>query len=226
MNNQLDDRLKVDYEATVQYFLHLSDVRFKLLGALPALTALAVALLPRNIEHLRGLAIAILGLLVTLGIMIYDQRNTQIYDCLVARAKRLEREIQGTPPRVPGGPFNDRPPRRAGFDIKGIRLGLLWHDLALAIVYAACLGVWASLVQNRWAIMNNDSEAAPIETGGLVFALTFLLLVGFAIWNDLEHRPTDTQGDGRRQRREGPIKDQQNEGAEAETPPNSVAAAD
>lgn len=184
--NQPDDRLKVDYEATVQYFLHLSEVRFKLLGALPALTALAAALLPPIVDPARGFAIASLGLLVTIGITIYDQRNTQIYDCLVARARRLEEKIQGVPPLVGGGPFSDRPARRPKFEFKRMRPALLWHDLALAIVYAACLGVWASLVQDRWSVLYRDPEAAPVKTGGLVFILVFFVLVALALLNDYE----------------------------------------
>ena len=74
-----DERL-IDYQITTQYFFHLAETRLKLLGHLPLVTGLAVAAPHNNLKPSKGFAFASLGLIVTLGLTIYDQRNTQIHD--------------------------------------------------------------------------------------------------------------------------------------------------
>ena len=145
----LIEKLKIDYQHTTKYFLHLSDTRFKLLGILPVVTGLAVAALPGDLDPTKGFAVSLLGLTVTVGLTIYDQRNTQIYDRLVKRARMIEKELGFHPSPVAGGSvggaFIDRPQRRSLGPIP-----IIWHDLALALVYAASVGAWFFLTSQEY----------------------------------------------------------------------------
>lgn len=91
-----NERMKVDYEQTVKYFHVLADIRFKLIALVPVLTGAAIGLVSKSLSAEKGIspetatAISILGFVVTLGIMFYDQRNTQIYNDMMLRAKMLE----------------------------------------------------------------------------------------------------------------------------------------
>lgn len=89
---------KAIYSEVNSNFRHLSDVRFKLLGFVPAVSIIVWAELLGKIPatdflmSISGLLIGILGLRVTHGIRIYDQRNDQLYDDLISRGRKIEEE--------------------------------------------------------------------------------------------------------------------------------------
>ena len=140
-----EEKLKIDYEQTSIYFHNLADIRFKLLTLVPIATIAAIALLQRTPSGERIIAIGILGFLVSLGITIYDQRNTQLYDAMQRRAKALEAELgflSFDKNRKLGGAFLDRPRRSK----KLFKMLLMWHDRGLAIVYGTVLAGWVHLI--------------------------------------------------------------------------------
>src|SRR5687767_13606291 len=109
-----DDKLRLDYEETNRYFRMLADIRFKLLAFLPTASGLAVALISTKATADLGLSVGLLGLFVTLGIIIYEIRNTQFYDAAVHRAKWLEVLLDlpiCTKGKSTGGLFSERPGR-------------------------------------------------------------------------------------------------------------------
>ncbi len=81
----------------------LVDVRFKLLGFVPAASiAIIIVLLSSNTNELKlpplltaGIqtGIALFGLIVTYALYVYDQRNTQFHDDLISRGRRIEKEL-------------------------------------------------------------------------------------------------------------------------------------
>jgi 1,4-dihydroxy-2-naphthoate octaprenyltransferase len=78
------ERLKLDYESTIKYYQNLADIRFKSLAFVPVISGAAIALLTRtSITHWNRFILASLGLIITLGITLYDQRNTQFYDAAI-----------------------------------------------------------------------------------------------------------------------------------------------
>ncbi len=107
----------------------LTDVRFKLLGFVPTISiVLLINLLakPKNDEGLSPLSriiICMIGLFVTIGLYIYDYRNTQLYDDLVSRARRIEMELG-----VETGQFLGRK-KPMTFLIP------FQHDIAIKIIY-------------------------------------------------------------------------------------------
>lgn len=138
----MEPNLTTDYEQTLAYFHTLHDVRFKLLGFLPVLTGIAVATTPDHTTRAQQLALACLGLMVTLGLASYDQRNTQIYDRLILRVRFLERQLcfPPLPGDTHGGPFHCRPPVQS---FLGMRL--VWHPQGLTLVYSASITGWCFL---------------------------------------------------------------------------------
>ena len=100
---------------------------------------------PKDSDGIPQVFLSIVGLLIVAGLAIYDQRNTQIYDRLVVRAKYLEKLLKFNPicdHEKHGGAFQNRPPRRKFFGL----IDVIWHNLGLSIVYSICLGVWIYLI--------------------------------------------------------------------------------
>lgn len=91
-NQNARERLQLDYEQTIAYFNLLSDIRFKLLAFVPTLSGVSVALVSSaKVSQSTALALGILGIFVTLGIIMYELRNTLFYHMSAARAACLER---------------------------------------------------------------------------------------------------------------------------------------
>ncbi|MCB9354237.1 MAG: hypothetical protein H6575_06690 [Lewinellaceae bacterium] len=86
-----EEKYKIDYENTLKYIFHLSDIRFKLLGLVPFATGIAFSFSEEKGIPVNSFVIGFLGLIVTVGIIFYDQRNTEIYNGLIGRAKDLEK---------------------------------------------------------------------------------------------------------------------------------------
>ncbi|HSK15986.1 MAG TPA: hypothetical protein VK915_07430 [Gaiellaceae bacterium] len=143
-----DDRLRLDYDQTTQALRTLTDVRFRLLAFVPAVSGAAVALLNRPRPAAELLGVGVLGLVATAGVFVYELRNSQISATFHARAQALERRLGlGSAADAPGGLFSERPgitQRLAGFFPVS-------HGNGLALVYAAALGGWGYLV--GWGLL-------------------------------------------------------------------------
>jgi len=89
-------RLWADYGHALDIYRQLAEIRFKLLAFVPTLSGAAVALLTEaTIDRWEKVSLASLGFLVTLGIVIYDQRNTQFYNGAISRAQYIESPVLG-----------------------------------------------------------------------------------------------------------------------------------
>ncbi|HVN60513.1 MAG TPA: hypothetical protein VMT59_04575 [Gaiellaceae bacterium] len=152
-----DEKLRLDYDTTVRVLLALADTRFKLLGLVPTIAAAAIAIVSRGgTTPAELMALGTVGLVATLGILVYELRNTQLYDAAVARAGVLE----GALGLEGGGLFGGRP--REGFRLFGTFE--ISHDRGLGLVYAAALGAWAYLV--GWGFAAAVHLAHPKAWGG------------------------------------------------------------
>ena len=87
------DRLRLDYAQTTDLMRQITDVRFKLLALVPTLSGAAVAVLGRPSSVAELLAVGLLGLIATLGVLVYELRNTQLFDYALHRAQALERHL-------------------------------------------------------------------------------------------------------------------------------------
>ena len=98
--------LELDYDQTTKLVHGFQDLRTKMLAFVPTITGTAVGLLGEARPATELLGIALLGLVATVGIFVYELRNAQLYDAAVQRAKELERllgfpTVQGL--QGPGG---------------------------------------------------------------------------------------------------------------------------
>ena len=132
--------------------------RFKLLAIVPTISGAAVAFLSRGRSAGELLAVGLIGLVATLGVLLYEVRNTQLYDYAVQRAKELEArlgEVSIYGSSGPGGLFTERP----GRDIRVFGLALAGHERGLAIVYGAAIAGWSYLV--TWGALRALDVGAP-----------------------------------------------------------------
>ena len=190
-----EEKLKFDYEQTHQLIRMFTDIRFKLLAFVPTLTGAAVAILSNIGNRATSLAVGLLGLFVTLGIISYEMRNTVLYDAAVHRAKCLELRLRlplFTEGESKGGVFNERPPRPKLFDESPLFRELyasqitaqpaltVWHDQALALVYGSAIGGWVFIIMNSLLVLLTQQRSgvnilAAILTAGIV---AFLFIWG------------------------------------------------
>lgn len=151
---QKHPKLDLEYEQINENFRFLADVRFKLLALVPTLGGAAVFVLTRAglqaggsasssaSELLTVVVVGLFGFLATLGVTLYDQRNSELYNALIHRAKYLEQEfgVPSTPgglrKRPLGGQFSERPEKHRRLVFKA------GHDLGLALIYGPLLGAW------------------------------------------------------------------------------------
>jgi hypothetical protein len=170
---EVDDKLKLDYEQTCQQIRAFTDIRFKLLAFVPTLTGAAVALVSRVTDQWTVLAVGLLGLFVTRGIVFYEMRNTGLYNAAVDRAKCLEVSLSlpiATPGKKMGGLFSERPPTPTWFKIP------VRHGLALAFVYSAALGGWAYIVANSLLTLLSQQRAEVDTVNSLASILAAMIV--------------------------------------------------
>jgi hypothetical protein len=141
-NESAFDPVRLEYEQINQNIRVLTEVRFKLLAFIPTVSGAAIALLGRSVGPQRLppvvlAVVALLGFFVTLGVVFYDQRNSKLYDALIARASHLERAISSEA-HMEGGQWSDRPPSTL-YMFGAIKV---WHDRGLALIYGSVLGAW------------------------------------------------------------------------------------
>ncbi|HVM58402.1 MAG TPA: hypothetical protein VMT74_13125 [Gaiellaceae bacterium] len=154
------DALRLDYAQTTDLLRGITDVRFKLLAIVPTIAGAAVAFLGRGRSAAELLAVGLLGLAATLGILLYEVRNTQLYDYALRRAKELEARL-GAPSidgrDAPGGVFSERPGRDVrvfGFALAGWSYLVAWGALrALGVGGAQKLGGIVGVVAGMLALV-------------------------------------------------------------------------
>ena len=169
-----EDRLRLDYDRTTELVQSLLDTRFKLLALVPTIAGAAVGLLgtPRPAVELLG--IGVLGLVATVGILLYELRNSEILDAMLRHAQVLERVLGlETGPKV-RGPEGLLSPRAGAH---GRFLGVLTadHRRALGLVYGAALGGWSYLV--AWGILLAFGVSNAQDAGAVIGLVAGLVVV-------------------------------------------------
>ena len=136
------DRLELDYQQTSEMFRLLAGIRFKLLALVPAVAGVGTALVGETGMHAEvQLALGLLGFVATLGILLYELRNSELYNWAIHRAKHLERAM-GLSSLVLGAPQGGVFGERVAPHHRVLGLALIKHDQALALVYGSALGAW------------------------------------------------------------------------------------
>jgi hypothetical protein len=184
-----DEKLWRDYEETLKQFQMLADIRFKLLAFVPTITGVAITVLTEHPSAHVSLAIGFIGFFSTIGIMMYELRNSQFYNAITHRAKCLEDELKlpiSTQGKTVGGMFNERP----GRELKLLGLFTVWHDRGLALVYGSAVGGWVYLFSSTlltW--LSNRGLVLPVFSSSVLLAL---LISGIVIWEFRRLEKKDT----------------------------------
>jgi hypothetical protein len=166
--------VRLDYQQTTDLLRTLSDVRFKLLALVPTLSGTAIAILghPRSAAELLG--VGLLGLTATLGILLYELRNTQLYEYATRRAQHDEAAL-GLPSLRrdggAGGVFSERPART----LRLFGLAPVDRDRGLVLVYSAALAGWTYLV--AWGALRALEVSSARKIGALIGVAIGLLLL-------------------------------------------------
>jgi hypothetical protein len=156
-----------DYAQTTGLARDLADTRFKLVALVPTISGAAVALLSRHPSAAQLIAVGALGLTATVGVVVYELRNTQVYEYALRRAAALERALEiPSPfePSRPGGLFAERPARE--LRVFGLAVA---HERGLALVYAAAIGGWTYLL--AWGGLHLLGVQESQRAGGLLGTL-------------------------------------------------------
>jgi hypothetical protein len=141
-NDSVQDTIRFEYEQALQTIRMLADIRFKLLALVPFISGATIAFLsfdPGNAPPHVILAGSFAGFLITVGVLIYNQRNTQFINVTRARCLELEKLLD-LPVK---GQFHSHQ--------KTFRLFQaipLWADLGLAIIYSTVLAAWLFLIMH------------------------------------------------------------------------------
>jgi hypothetical protein len=131
---EANDALRLDYEQTTELMRTLTDIRFKLLAFVPTIAGAAVGFLGSGHSAAELLSLGLLGLAATFGVLLYELRNSELYDSIIERAVDLEQSL-GL------GLLTHRAQKRATlFGLVSAR-----HERGVGLVYGAALAGWTYL---------------------------------------------------------------------------------
>ncbi len=125
-----------EYKEVCSNFRLLTEIRFKLLALLPIGTGVGVAF-ARN-EQVGTSLLGLFGLLVTSSAALYNMRNDQLYNELVARAAQIERVLS-----LKEGAFAQRPRpwlRLGPFEVNHAKIWWIYLGSLAAWVYTILIG--------------------------------------------------------------------------------------
>lgn len=159
-------RLRLEYDRGSELLRGLTETRFRLLALVPTLSGAVVALISSR-PAVELLAIGLLGLSATLGVLLYELRNGEIQRVVARRVTDAERVL------LPHGPVLDVPRTRLLGFVPVSRAG------ALALVYGAALGGWGYLV--AWGALRALGVEGAARPAGLAIGAGFGLVVALEI---------------------------------------------
>lgn len=212
------DILTLEYAQINENIRFLADVRFKLLAVVPLLGGAAAFVLSQRVGLQAGesltaarydllivVAFSTLGFLATLGITLYDQRNSELYNALIHRAKYLERRftLESAPGGIKSVDLGRRPPHGGQYSERpGKHRSLIFkagHDLSLALIYGSLLGAWIFPISYGIARMSGLSHRYALTAAVLLAvaaAAGFITRMGMLDANDraLYHNAAELDG--------------------------------
>lgn len=180
------ENLRIDYEQTGQYVQMLTNIRYLPLTILPGIAAGAVTVLSSSKRPEAGLAVGLVGMLASIGLILFDLHNTAIRDAAVRRAQRIEVYL-GLPPfakEKAGGLYNERPDDLEVFHYQRATKShslTVRQDMAVAVVYGVSIGAWAHvLVHSSLSMLLGRSSLAT--TTPLASLLTLVVVAAVSAW--------------------------------------------
>lgn len=159
-----EDRLRLDYERTNDLARSLMDGRLTMLALVPTVAGAAVAVVgtPRPAAEL--LAVGLLGLIATAGILLYELRTTEVLRALHGHGERLAGKLglEGGPDRL----LARAAPRRL------LAVAPATHEWGLGLIYGAALAGWSYLA--GWGALAALGMSGARATGGIIAAFVLV----------------------------------------------------
>lgn len=168
-----DERLRLDYEQTTGQISALTDVRFKLLGIVPTIALAAVGIAGAHPSTAGLLGLGLMGLVATVGILLYELRNTETLAAALYHARDVARLLALPSARgrnEPEGVITPSGPRHRLFGTMTVG-----QDQALGLVYGAALGGWSYLL--AWGVLRGLDVSGARAIGGVVGACCAIAVV-------------------------------------------------
>jgi hypothetical protein len=164
-----DELLRLDYEQTSGQVGALTDVRFKLLGFVPTIATAAVVIVGARPNTGALLSVGLLGAVATVGILLYELRNTQALDAALEHTAELRR-LLGLQTGRPGRAGAETASRDRLFG--AVPIG---QDQAVGLVYGAALGGWTYLL--AWGALRGLDVSGARTIGGVIAACCTIAVV-------------------------------------------------
>jgi hypothetical protein len=174
MDDKRQTALLREYGEVCSNFRTLTDIRFKLLAFLP-IAAAAAAALRGGLGGVAEFSLSLFGLVVTLALATYNERNDQLYDHLVGRAAAIERSLG-----LPDGGFANRLGAWLTLGLGGGKWRVN-HSSAVNLIYASSAALWlfgilSPLLEGANAIWVGASlPAVPVKDPAMWIKLSALL---------------------------------------------------
>ena len=162
-----DTRLRLEYDNGSELLRGLTETRFRLLALVPTVAGAVVALVNGHESAVELLAIGLLGLCASFGVLLYELRNGEIQSAVAQRVAEVERVL------LPHGPLVAVPRSRLLGFVPISKTG------ALALVYGAALGGWGYLV--AWGALRALGVTGAARPAGLAIGAAFGVLIAFEI---------------------------------------------
>ncbi len=162
-----DTRLRLEYDNGSELLRGLTETRFRLLALVPTVAGAVVALVNGHESAVELLAIGLLGLCASFGVLLYELRNGEIQSAVAQRVAEVERVL------LPHGPLAAVPRSRLFGLVPISRTG------ALALVYGAALGGWGYLV--AWGALRAVGATGAARPAGLAIGAAFGVLIAVEI---------------------------------------------
>ena len=166
--------LLAEYGEVCSDFRTLTTIRFQLLAFLPA-GAAALAALRKDFEGVGEFALSLFGLLVTIALASYNERNNQLYNDLVQRAGAIERSLG-----VPDGAFANRPAPWLTFRLAKVAWKID-HGTAVTLIYAASIALWLFGVLSPLFLWANSLLLLLLEQPLVLSVAVSAWMKGFAL---------------------------------------------
>ena len=137
--------LRLEHERSLERVRSLGEIRFRLLAFIPTIAGAAVAVLPSRGGPAAMLAVGLVGLAATLGVFLYELRNTEVVAELARRLLLLERGVDPDTASAPAAEGRlDADDAASGARLLGVVRPTRARGVAL--IYAAALAGWVYLV--------------------------------------------------------------------------------
>ena len=197
LDDQQIDQLKLDYQQTNTYITMLANSRLLPLTLLPALTGAAITILTKFDNPRTVIALGLVGLFVSLGLILHDIHSAAQHSAAVYRAESIERllKLPAFKDKEEGGLFNETPKHIVLSQPESSKKPMrLRHRNFISLIYGVVIGGWVHVFVHA-IIRSLPSGWQPSEVatdlGSTVLAAAVAILAAWRFSRVIEHNEAE-----------------------------------